>query len=177
MNTIAHIVEIITKQVKSKRQARAIAAQFLKNNDEETNRQFIVHFRKATRKNKSGRIRHKIAEVEEEIMDYLCEHFSTESYDEEQFAEYVGEYEYILQGEIQSVRESEGEIPLAFIPHFYPHPQALITAYNLGCTTLEELAHSPFETWRIIFENTDELLDEIAILMQALGIKTAVPRA
>ena len=179
MNDIIEFVEKITTRIKSGAKAREVVANFLKENNSETNWRFIIAFREKVRSSKIGRrAKKKIAEIDEEILNYICSFEEAEGVELDGiFIEIIGIYENILRNELLRKMEEKDDIPLALIPLFWQYKEMLIVLNGANIGTLNELIACDQSTLMELFRYDSDALAEIVLLFKPLGIEFNIAHA
>ncbi len=159
--------------------ARDLVSSFFKKNDDETNWKFIIAFRKKTQNRKIGRrARKKLIKIKEEMFDYLCNYEVVGGKElDDVYEETVEIYENILRNEIKRKMKEEEDIPLALIPPFWLHPEALIILNGANVGTLNELIECEQPVLMELFKYNDDALSDIVLLFKPMGIEFKIARA
>ncbi len=179
MNEITAIVEKITKGTKSGTKAREIVANFFEENDGETNWKFIIAFREKIHTSRVGRrAKKKIAEIDEEILNYICNYEKTTGTElDEMFEEITKRYNNIFKKEIKRKLEEEKDIPLIFIPLFQEHKEVLIILYEANIETLNQLISCEQSILTELFRYNYDALSDLVLFFKPMGIEFKIATA
>jgi hypothetical protein len=168
VDEITATVQKITRGVKSGEKAREIMANFFQNHDPQTNWKLIGAFRNFTQQRRNGRrTKKKIADVEAEILNYLCETFSGGA--DNVTEEIIGEYENILAEAVMDIYDEQDDVNLALLPFFYDYPKALVALENAGIKTVNQFLSSDNTTITDILDGSDELITDLFFFFRMLG--------
>lgn len=177
MNDICAVVEKITKGTKSGLKAREIIADFFKENDDDTNWNLITTFQEKVRSSRIGRrAKKKIAEIEAEILDYICCCEGDEEH-KETLKNIIIECDNISRNEIEKILEKNEDVPLSFIPILQTHKDMLIILYESEIETLNELTSCEQPVLMELFKYNHEALSDIVLFFRPMRIEFKVATA